>query len=106
MNEFMVNQNVHEHEAFLALWFSKYLFPSVRDTILPDTFVLAIHLVRGQKMALAPAVLATLYRDLHLLQNTILDLQQGKSERVLQQVFSPVYYMQVWVLERFQHVRP
>ena len=57
-------------------------------------------------MALAPAVLATLYRDLHVLQNTILDLQQGKSERVLQEVFSPMYYMQVWVLERFPHVRP
>nr|GEY09660.1 hypothetical protein [Tanacetum cinerariifolium] len=106
INEFMDNQNVHEHEAFLVLWLSKYLFPSVKDTVMPETFNLAIHLVRGQKLALAPAVLATLYRDLHLLQNTILDLQQGKSERVLLQVFSPMYYMQVWVLERFPLVRP
>nr|GEX63846.1 hypothetical protein [Tanacetum cinerariifolium] len=106
MNEFMDNQNVHEHEAFRVLWLSKYLFPFVKDTVLPETFNLAIRLVRGQKLALAPAVLATLYRDLHLLQNIILDLQQGKSERVLLQVFSPMYYMQVWVLERFPLVRP
>ncbi|GJR31361.1 protein maintenance of meristems [Tanacetum coccineum] len=106
MNEFMDNQNVHEHEAFLVLWLSKYLFPSVKDTVLPETFNLAIRLARGQKLALAPAVLATLYRDLHLLQNTILDLQQGKNESVLLQVFSPMYYMQVWVLERFPLVRP
>ncbi|GJV77909.1 serine/threonine-protein phosphatase 7 long form-like protein [Tanacetum coccineum] len=106
MTEFKNNQNVHEHEAFIALWLSKYLFPSVKDTVLPDTFALAIHLARGRKMALAPAVLATLYRDLHLLQNTILDLQQGETERVLQQVCSPMYYIQVWVLERFPCVRP
>nr|GFC15343.1 hypothetical protein [Tanacetum cinerariifolium] len=74
--------------------------------VLQETFNLAIRLARGQKLALAPVVLATLYRDLHLLQNTILDLQQGKSERVLLQVFSPMYYMQVWVLERFPLVRP
>ncbi|PWA82890.1 hypothetical protein CTI12_AA172680 [Artemisia annua] len=106
MAEFKNNQNVHEHEAFVALWLSKYLFPSVRDTILRETFELAIHLARGRKMALAPAVLATLYRDLHLLQNTILDLQQGETERVLQQVYSPMYYIQAWVLERFPCVRP
>nr|GEY89014.1 serine/threonine-protein phosphatase 7 long form homolog [Tanacetum cinerariifolium] len=80
MTEFKNNQNVHEHEEFIALWLSKYLFPSVKDTVLPDTFALAIHLARGRKMALAPAVLATLYMDLHLLQNTILDLQQGERE--------------------------
>ncbi|GJU22656.1 serine/threonine-protein phosphatase 7 long form-like protein [Tanacetum coccineum] len=106
MTEFKNNQNVHEHEAFIALWLSKYLFPSVKDTVLPDTFALAIHLARGRKMALAPAVLATLYRDLHLLQNTILDLQQGETEGVLQQVCSPMCYIQVWVLERFPCVRP
>lgn len=102
----LMAQNVHEHEVFLAFWLSKYLFPSVRDTVLPEALNLAILLARGQKMALAPAVLATLHMDLHLLQNTILDLQQGKSESVLQQVCSPMYYMQVWVLERFQRVGP
>nr|GEZ71412.1 hypothetical protein [Tanacetum cinerariifolium] len=69
------------------------------------TFELAIFLARGRKMALAPAVLATLYKDLHLLQNAILDLQQGKKE-VLQQVFSPMHHIQVWVLERFPRIRP
>nr|GEX24396.1 hypothetical protein [Tanacetum cinerariifolium] len=38
MTEFKNNQNVHEHEAFIVLWLSKYLFPSVKDTVLPDTF--------------------------------------------------------------------
>nr|GEU71294.1 hypothetical protein [Tanacetum cinerariifolium] len=69
------------------------------------TFELAIFLARGWKMALAPAVLATLYKDLHLLQNAVLDLQQGKTE-VLQQVFSPMHHIQVWVLERCPRIRP
>ncbi|GKC23188.1 protein maintenance of meristems [Tanacetum coccineum] len=105
MTEFKNNQNVHEHEAFIALWLSKYLFPSVKHTVLPETFELAIFLARGRKMALAPAVLATLYKDLHLLQNAILDLQQGKRE-VLQHVFSPMHHVQVWALERFPRIRP
>nr|GEY54511.1 hypothetical protein [Tanacetum cinerariifolium] len=54
--EFKNNQNVHEHEAFIALWLSKYLFPSVKDTVLLDTFALAIHLARGRKMDLAHVV--------------------------------------------------
>ena len=61
MNEFMENQNVHEHEAFLALWLSKYLFPSMNNTVLLlETFESAILLARGYKMPLAPNVLAIL----------------------------------------------
>ena len=62
MTEFKNNQNVHEHEAFIALWLSKYLFPYVKDTVVPETFELAILLARGYKMPLAPNVLAILYK--------------------------------------------
>ncbi|XP_076908912.1 uncharacterized protein LOC143565988 [Bidens hawaiensis] len=52
---------------------------------------------------MAPAVLATLYRDLHFLQNAILDVQQGITSTVVHEVFSPMYYIQVWILERFTY---
>ncbi|KAI3755865.1 hypothetical protein L1987_55674 [Smallanthus sonchifolius] len=106
MEKFMGRQKAHEHEAFLALWLSKYLFASVKNTISPETFQLAILLARGQRIAMAPAVLATLCRDLHILQDAILDVQEEVTDMILQEVFSPMYYIQVWVLERFPCVRP
>ncbi|KAD2132542.1 hypothetical protein E3N88_41788 [Mikania micrantha] len=106
MEKFTCRQKTHEHEAFLALWLSKYLFSSVKNTILPETFQLAILLARGRRIAMAPAVLATLYRDLHILQDAILDVQPGISGMVLPEVFSPMYYVQVWIWERFPCVRP
>ncbi|KAK1430953.1 hypothetical protein QVD17_14096 [Tagetes erecta] len=99
-------QKAHEHEAFLAYWLSKYIFASVNNTILHETFELAILLARGQKIAMAPAVLATLYRDLHILQSAILDVHEGVTEMVSATVFSPMLYLQAWVWERFPCVRP
>ncbi|XP_076908914.1 serine/threonine-protein phosphatase 7 long form homolog [Bidens hawaiensis] len=99
-------QNALEHPAFLAFWLSKYLFASVKDTVLPETFHLAILLARGRKIALAPAILATLYRDLHLLQDAIIDVLQKVRSDVVKVVFSPMCYVQAWIWERFSNVRP
>ncbi|KAI3702974.1 hypothetical protein L6452_28728 [Arctium lappa] len=103
MDKFMGRKKALEHEAFLVLWLSKYLFPSIKNTILTDTFDLAIHLARGRRIALAPAVLAAVYRDLHVLKNAIMDLQHG--EKLLHEIYSPMYYLQVWVWERFPSLR-
>ncbi|XP_076895660.1 uncharacterized protein LOC143548356 [Bidens hawaiensis] len=101
--KFMGRQKAHEHEAFLASWLSKYIFASTKNTISPATFHLAILLARGRRIAMAPAVLATLYRDLHFLQTAILDVQQGITNTVVREVFSPMYYIQVWIWERFAY---
>ncbi|XP_071733541.1 serine/threonine-protein phosphatase 7 long form homolog [Rutidosis leptorrhynchoides] len=106
MKMFMGTHKVYEHEAFLTFWLSKYLFPSVKDTIVPETFHLAVLLARGRRIALAPAVLATLYRDLHLIQNAILDLQERETKPDLHEVFAPMYYLQVWIWKRFPLVGP
>lgn len=100
-DKFMGRQKAYEHEAFLVLWLSKYIFASAKNTISHETFHLAIFLARGRRIALAPAVLATLYRDLHFLQSAILDAQQGNTNTVVCEVFSPMYYIQVWIWERF-----
>ncbi|KAK9269289.1 hypothetical protein L1049_001059 [Liquidambar formosana] len=65
MDHFMGCRLELEHEAFLALWLSRYVFPAnLYETIGKHLFPIAIRLARGIPIALAPAVLASLYRDL------------------------------------------
>uniref|UniRef100_A0A0R0IVD0 Aminotransferase-like plant mobile domain-containing protein n=1 Tax=Glycine max TaxID=3847 RepID=A0A0R0IVD0_SOYBN len=66
MKHFMSNESLVEHEAILSLWLSR----SYR-TILISVSPIAIHLARGTKLGLAIAVLASIYRDLSLLNNKI-----------------------------------
>lgn len=68
IKHFMENENEFEHVAFLSLWLSRYVFPSLPDDIVGShVFPIAAHLSRGTKIALAPAVLASLYENLRLL---------------------------------------
>ncbi|XP_076893032.1 uncharacterized protein LOC143544946 [Bidens hawaiensis] len=106
MNIFKGTQNALEHEAFLAFWLSKYLFAYVKDTVLPETFRMAILLAKGRRIALTPAILATLYQDLHFLQDAIIDVMQGVGSYVVKGVFSTMYYAQAWIWERFSNVSP
>lgn len=71
MKKFMKSGSRIEHEAFLSLLLSRFVFPSASgfDTIVNDVFPIAILLAQGTKIALAPAVLASIYRDLGLLRN-------------------------------------
>jgi hypothetical protein len=63
-------------------------------------FRIAVLLARGYPIALAPAVLACLYKDLSLLKETIVDLK--KCPLVFEvNVQSPFYLVQVLVWERF-----
>nr|XP_023881231.1 uncharacterized protein LOC111993634 [Quercus suber] len=77
-----------EHEAFLVMWLSV-----------------------GTRIALAPAVLSSIYRDLCLLKRTIVDLNKfdsDENENSLLEVIirSPFQLVQLWVWERFQALQP
>lgn len=91
-----------EHEAFLALWLSRFVFPKLHDSISTAVFPIAVNLARGKRIALAPAVLASIYRDLSLLRKTMIastDLD-GNGESALT-LYAPLQIVQIWVFERF-----
>ncbi|XP_021758581.1 serine/threonine-protein phosphatase 7 long form homolog [Chenopodium quinoa] len=93
-----------EHVAFLVLWLSRYVFPTnVYNTIAPNLFSIAISLANGTKIALAHAVLASIYRDLSLLNEKIVSFiscagENGNSKLVLT---APLYLVHVRAWERF-----
>ncbi|PNY08761.1 serine/threonine-protein phosphatase [Trifolium pratense] len=71
-------------------------------------FPIAVHLARGNPIALAPAVLASLYKDLSLFKKTIDDLKTMVKFPLEFEVNvqSPFYLVQVWVWERFKNLQP
>ncbi|KAK7316742.1 hypothetical protein RJT34_00424 [Clitoria ternatea] len=99
MMHFMNKESKLEHEAFLVLWLSRFVFPSnSRETIPKSVYSLAVHLARGTRVALAPAVLASIYRDLSLLNNKIRSVATIELGVAL---WAPFQLVQVWALERF-----
>lgn len=63
----------HKHVAFLSLWLSRFVFPSLpEESIGKHVFPIAAHLSLGTRVALAPAVLAGLYKDLAFLKQQTL----------------------------------
>ncbi|KAH0914916.1 hypothetical protein HID58_029362 [Brassica napus] len=49
-----------EHEAFLAFWLSNFVFPEKQGcSVSKHVFSVAVRLARGERIALAPAVLAS-----------------------------------------------
>ncbi|CAD5328077.1 unnamed protein product [Arabidopsis thaliana] len=88
-----------EHEAFLVLWLSKFVFPDkFCSSISSDVFPLAVRLARGERIAFAPAVLANLYNDLgHIC--VLASIQNVLASSLFKLV-------QVWIWERFKSIRP
>ncbi|VVB00564.1 unnamed protein product [Arabis nemorensis] len=70
---------------------------SISGNVLP----IAVRLARGEKVALAPAVLATLYRDL----SRIHGLARCKSNKKVK-LESLLKLVQVWIWERFRNISP
>jgi len=97
-----------EHETFLVTWLSTFVFPS--NLVKSYLFPIAIHLARGNPIALAPAVLGSLYKDLTLFKKTIVDLSKhpvGGDRYPLELTLqSPFYLVQIWVWERFKNLQP
>ena len=92
-----------EHGAFLAMWLSRYVFPAPPfDVVRPEVFPIAARLARGKCVALAPAALASIYRDLSALKHY---LNLGKSHQPFVGC-APLHILQLWVWERFPELRP
>ncbi|XP_050216440.1 uncharacterized protein LOC126667493 [Mercurialis annua] len=116
LKRFMDNGEELEHEAFLSLWLSRFVLPISHDVISERIFPIAIHLARGVRIALAPAVLANIYSDLTLLKGKIVSLSSlvGNTGNDVNYdksivgvtVFSPLQLVQVWIWERFLKLRP
>jgi len=109
MDIFIDKDSEIEHEAFLATWLSIFVFPHKYSLVKSSLFPIAVHLARGIPISLAPAIFASLYKDLRLFKNTIVDLKKcpDKFPLVLDvNLQSPFYLVQVWVWERFKNLQP
>ncbi|CAI9088443.1 OLC1v1022770C1 [Oldenlandia corymbosa var. corymbosa] len=115
--KFMDSGSNIEHEAFLALWLSRFVFPSKtrQSSVGRHVFSTAVHLARGTKIALAPAVLASVYAYLSEMKRALvisaskrLQTMKGnkKDETVELSIFAPFQLVQIWVWERFVSLRP
>ncbi|KAG8081204.1 hypothetical protein GUJ93_ZPchr0007g4887 [Zizania palustris] len=100
---------VVEHAAFLALWLTRFVFPGhPESTMRQSLFALAVRMARGDRVALAPAVLASIYRDLRELKAYLSSTSAAVTGELLSplSVYAPFYLVQLWAWERFPALRP
>ncbi|CAN1242909.1 Protein MAINTENANCE OF MERISTEMS [Linum perenne] len=95
-----------EHEAFLVAWLSDYVFGNTCYSIRNETIPIAIHLARGTRVALGPAVLASIYHDLTVLKSLIVRSPDDASSSAGLYLWSPFQLVQVWAWERFPKIQP
>lgn len=97
-----------ENVALIALWLSRYVFStSCYAVICPLVFPIAVTLARGTRVALAPAVLAAIYRDMTLLKQKIMTLRTNGGDDGLNIIlWSPLQLLQAWAWERFSTFSP
>ena len=93
-----------EHEAFLSYWLSRFVFPMPLCRIEKQNFPNAILLARGTRIALAPAVLSSIYTDLGLLKEKLVASTKLDTEEV--NLSAPFQFVQLWAWERFPALRP
>ncbi|XP_058784202.1 uncharacterized protein LOC131658972 [Vicia villosa] len=88
-------------------WLSRFVFPGdAYDTILKSVIPIAIHLTHGNRIALAPAVLANIYRDLSLLNSVITKNATTIMKSLGVTIWAPFQLVQLWALERFLALNP
>lgn len=102
MNYFRGKGGELEHVALLVLWLSRYVFTSnSRSVISSKVFSIAVSLTRGIRIALAPAILASIYRDLGLLHEKIVNINSGGQDACSKLVlWAPLQLVQIWAWER------
>lgn len=94
--------NELEHVAFLCLWLTRFVFPAhPYKTIGKHVIPIAIRLAYGERIALGPAVLASLYRDLRIIKEHLSNHRESSLT-----VWAPLQILQLWVWERFPNLRP
>ncbi|KAL1220889.1 putative serinePthreonine-protein phosphatase 7 long form [Cardamine amara subsp. amara] len=99
ISRFLGRGDQMEHEAFLALWLSHFVFPDkYQPSISKKNLAIAVRLARGERIALAIPVLASLYQDLGEISRA-----ESTQRLSLQSLFKLV---QVWTWERFKNLRP
>ncbi|KAL5548313.1 hypothetical protein UlMin_003544 [Ulmus minor] len=87
-----------EHEAFLAAWLSRFVLPDsllIRKAVFP----IAVRLARGIRIALAPAVLSSIYKDLG-------SLKTCNGDDSVIKLWSPFQLVHLWILGRFSALQP
>ncbi|KAF5179203.1 Aminotransferase-like, plant mobile domain family protein [Thalictrum thalictroides] len=100
LNHFIGTDSDLEHAAFLSLWLSRCVIPTWPEgTVNKEVFPVAIHLAQATRIALAPAVLASLYRDLRILKEEF-----ASSSHII--IWAPFQIMQLWAWERFPSLQP
>ncbi|KAB2615683.1 hypothetical protein D8674_022271 [Pyrus ussuriensis x Pyrus communis] len=80
LNRFINGGHQLKHEAFLVYWLLRYVFND-GGIIHRPVFSIAIHLARGTRIALAPAVLSSVYNDLGALKKATVDSNQLENLR-------------------------
>lgn len=99
-----------EHEAFLSLWLSRFVFPNSNSVISRSVFPIAVKLARGTRIAHVPAVLAGIYIDLSFLKEKIVALSlvdswEDENRKLEITIWSPFQLVQIWARERFKDLR-
>ncbi|KAK4706715.1 hypothetical protein R3W88_033727 [Solanum pinnatisectum] len=91
-----------EHVAFLILWLSRYVLPATSFLVVGRAlFPIAIYLYQGIPIALAPAILASIYRDMSLLKY---DSRFIEDELNLN-IRASFHFVQLWAWERFTNLQ-
>jgi hypothetical protein len=102
------DEELIEHGTFLSTWLSRFVLPSPPFSVVPreEVIPIAVRLACGQSVALAPAVLASIYRDLSALKRHLVRANKKPATAPPPLVSAPMHIVQLWVWERFPELRP